>query len=142
MKNAIIFGLGLMVVSSCNKTTNYSHIDKLVDKEWKLVAKTQNGAEISEACELDNTLVFRANSNLEQNFGVSNCEDLEFESKKWKFGENYSLIKFKYEVKNRGSFATGYVNWEVVELTDSTLVLKQETAQSQEVKPIIKYYSL
>ena len=132
--------VGLLLTSvSCNKISNFSKLDTLVDKEWKLTGISQNGIEISEPCDFDNTILLKANSDVTNNFGAINCEEREMDASKWKFADDYSVIKFKLEVKEGRSYGATWGAWEIIELTDTTLVLKEKDSNSAEM-PVIRSY--
>lgn len=142
-KNLFLLPLLFIATLSCNKSKDYDYIDLLVDKEWKLVSKTENGLEVSAPCELDNTIIFRTDSDVEQDFGSITCEDFEYETYKWTFADDYAQIKFKYWFRNDKGRITGQGSdpWEIVELTESTFVIKERFANSEEVKPVFKHYA-
>ncbi len=144
MKKVNIVGMmaiGGLVLSGCNKIEDYSNLNRLTDKEWQLVSIVKNGSEVSPSCKLDNTILFRKDGTAEENFGTDSCDD-DATMNSWKFSKNYSELKFRYTTFNKLSGGTGTISREIIELTDSTLVLKETYPGTDQEMPEITTYKV
>lgn len=136
------FGLGVLSLASCRKIENYSNIDRLVDKTWHLETITKNGEDITPICALDNSISFSKDGEAVHNFGTLTCED-DAAIESWKFTNNYQNIRFKFKFKSKTTRAVGFISREIIELTDTTLVIKEiYPSQDQEMPEITTYISL
>jgi hypothetical protein len=100
----------------------------LVGKQWTTVYYEMDGEDITddrEACEEDNTTTFFADGTFIDDIGNELCEEFETDVQgTWEFKANETIIS----IRPAGESAS---DWNIVELTDSTLKISQYIQQLQ-----------
>lgn len=128
--NVCLFTSALIGVS-CQKTEDFEDLDLLIGKRWELVT-VKTGDKLShEDCHLDDVLFFESTSEFDYITGAILCDESENLRKAttWKLRKNYSEIRLDYEIQFGGKSTMGHEYWELVELTENRLVLKDDGGQ-------------
>lgn len=99
---------------------------------------------MTEDCDKDNVLVFINSSTFNDDQGSLLCDDpgeFNISSDSWKFVHNYKTIRLKYKFKTNKSSGSFYDYWDLLELTESTLRIKDGTAEDNNQIPEIRVYT-
>ncbi|MFD1553122.1 hypothetical protein DNU06_12390 [Putridiphycobacter roseus] len=140
MNKMLLYSTVLLVFSACQKIDNYDQLDLLTDKEWALTSISENGIEIADSCELDNSILFSKDGKVSNQFGAINCNE-EYGFDEWKFAQEYSLIKLKFKIAGKGlNGGVGIERREVLELSENRLLLKENVASQVQGMPKIYTY--
>lgn len=133
----------LMITISCNKTANYSDIDLIVGKNWNLESRKVDEIEISDSCDLDDILYFENSSDFTYNLGTNICsqEILHKTEISWKLIDNFTIIRMKYKFSAGESKGIMVEYWEIIELSDTVLIVKDATAEDNNLVPEIRIYN-
>ncbi|MBK7343636.1 MAG: hypothetical protein IPJ06_11445 [Saprospiraceae bacterium] len=129
---------------NCNKTSDFKDLDLFVGFEWNLISRTMDGVDITEDCDKDNVLVFINSSTFNDDQGSLLCDDpgeFNISSDSWKFIDNYKTIRLKYTFTTDKSSGSLYDYWDLLELTESTLRIKDGTAEDNNQIPEIRTYT-
>lgn len=144
-KSHLILLISTVVLSAnCNKTSDFKDLDLLVGFEWNLISRTMDGVDITEDCDKDNVLVFINSSKFNDDQGSLLCNDpgeYHISSDSWKFIDNYKTIRLKYKFTTNKSSGNFYDYWDLLELTESTLRIKDGTAEDNNQIPEIRAYT-
>ncbi|GJM31840.1 MAG: hypothetical protein DHS20C18_08410 [Saprospiraceae bacterium] len=125
----------------CNKTADFKDLDVLTGKEWQLKSIQQDGIEISESCDLDDVLFFENASTFNYDFGTSVCDEdqgLEKTADTFKIIDDFTTLRMKYKFTGDQGHGELIEYWEIVELNDSTLILKDALALDNNQIPEIR----
>ncbi|MCB9293630.1 MAG: hypothetical protein H6559_11000 [Lewinellaceae bacterium] len=119
---AVLTGAG------CNKTEDFKDLDLLLNKEWQLIEVARDGTPLNDPCNLDDILVFENTEDFDYRVGVLLCDESEAQRKpsSWKMREKFTVIRLDYKVRVGASRATISEYWEIQELTENTLVLRDD----------------
>ena len=117
------------LLSSCNDDDSApSKRPLLAGKQWTTVYYEMDGEDITddrEACEEDNTTIFFTDGTFTDDIGTALCEESETDVQgTWEFKANETIIS----IRPAGESAS---DWNIVELTDSTLKISQYIQQLQ-----------
>lgn len=141
----VLLFLLTLLFSSCQKAENFQDLDLLIDKDWKLVKVTEGTSDITKACDVDDILKFTDTESYEISFGERFCdENIETNttSEDWKFRENFTQLRLKSKQNFDSGSAVLFMYWDIIELTENTLILRDGTAEDNDIVPIVKEYSL
>lgn len=141
----VLFSLLTLLFSSCQKAEDFKDLDLLLNKEWKLIKITQGTDDITKACDVDDVLKFIDTKDYELSFGENFCnEDIETNtsSRGWKFKEDFTQLVLTSKQKSDSGMFSLLLYWDIVELTESTLILKDGSAEDNDMVPIVKEYRL
>ena len=146
-ENSAGIGLSLLLLllfigTSCEKNEDFSDFDLLVDKEWRLVSVTEEGAVVTRACDTDDVLKFDNAEDFSYDFGEVCEEDgtLTFSASTWKMRDNFRVIRLRFTFRDDGVTGDSIDYWEIVELTENTLILKDDTAEDNDMPAAIRRY--
>lgn len=141
-KNYFFYLIGLAFLISCNKTEDFEKLDLLLGKDWNLESRKSDGIEVIDSCDLDDVLYFESSSEFSYNWGTSSCaqEVLEVKPVGWKLEEDFSVIRLKYKFTGNNSRGTMVEYWEIVELSDTALILKDAAAENSNLVPEVRTY--
>jgi hypothetical protein len=141
-KNYFFYLIGFTFFISCNKTEDYDKLDLLRGKEWNLESRKSNGSEITDSCDLDDVLYFVSSTDFGYDWGTLSCaqEVLEVTPQGWKLEDDFTVIRLKYKFKGSNSRGTMVEYWEIVELSDTALILKDATAENNNLVPEVRTY--
>ncbi|MCO6493276.1 MAG: lipocalin family protein [Phaeodactylibacter sp.] len=119
---AILTGTG------CSKTEDFEDLDLLLNKEWQLAEVARDGNPVNDTCHLDDVLVFENTEDFDYRVGSSLCDESEAQRtpSSWKMREKFTVIRLDYKVRFGASRATISEYWEIQELTENTLVLRDD----------------
>ena len=145
-KSFIYFSVlfGLMSFVACNKTKDFDDLDLLTKKKWSLVSIKQEAIEISDNCNLDDILFFENTKTFNYDFGLLNCtieDGFEKKPTSWKLINDFTEIRMKFKFKGERTQGTIIEYWEILELNDTLLILKDATAENNSLIPEIKTYN-
>jgi hypothetical protein len=141
-KNYIFCLIGFTFFISCNKTEDFEKIDLLLGKDWNLESRKLDGIEVIESCDLDDVLYFESSSDFSYNWGTLSCaqEVLEVKPVGWKLEDDLTIIRLKYKFTGNNSRGTMVEYWEIVELSDTALIVKDATAENNNLVPEVRTY--
>jgi len=127
------FLLFILILFSCNKTMDFEDIDLLIGKDWRLTNIEKEGNVISEPCDLDDVLTFNDHAEFTYQRGELECyaNEEDKESVKWKLIDDFKVIRMKFKIDEGTSQARLVENWEILELNDTLLVLRESTESEQ-----------
>lgn len=118
-----------LVLFSCTKNEKFDDYSKLTAHSWKLftVLNTENDSIIND-CQIDDKLRFSEKEFQYSDLGLK-CGDEDSHKDKWKFIEDGKAIQME-SFYNFGDaeFASFVFRFDIIELTDSTLVLKDQVS--------------
>ena len=141
--NKLIFALVIVFITSCNKNDDFDKLDTLLYHEWKLVSVKKDGIEISRTCDLDNILKFENSSDFRYSTGTNICDDeegLELNGVKWRLKDNLSTLKLYFNFKDDGVSGEKIEYWELIELSDTLMILKDALAEDNNQTPEFREY--
>lgn len=138
----LFFLTAFFTICSCNKTEDYENLNLLIEKNWNLESRKMNGVEVSDSCDLDDILKFDKDFDFSYNVGSSICnqEVLEKNPLSWKLTDNYTIIRMKYKFSGDGSRGSMIEYWEIIELSDTALIVQDATAEGNNLIPEIRTY--
>jgi|GEM_PF-2208033 len=136
-----IFAL-LMLSSGCSKTTDYTNYDLLVGKDWQLTSIDSAGLRLGDNCDFDDVLRFRDASSFTYDNGPCDRTVGTKEARSWKMTDDFTVLRLKYHFEfgdRRGSRVSGAFieQWEVISITDTSLVLSDAMAEENDQMPRI-----
>jgi hypothetical protein len=139
----LLFFTGMVtLLVSCNKTEDFDDLDLLTGKDWRLTSRMMDGVEISDSCDLDDVLRFSDAESFSHNWGAVACnpitEDRSADS--WKLQDDFSVIRMKYKFSGDEGVGSMMEYWEIIELSDTALVLKDATAEDNDQVPEFRTY--
>lgn len=145
--NSLFLSMSLLVLlfSSCQKAENFEDLDLLLNKDWKLTKITQGTSDITKACDIDDVLKFTDTKDYEYSFGENFCDETietNTTSQGWEFKKDFTQIVLSSRQKTTTGVFTLYPRWDIVELTESTLILRDSGAEENDIIPIVQEYSL
>ncbi len=144
-RSSFLFFIAIPCLFACNNTEDFEQLDTLLGKEWRLVALTRNGIDVTEACDLDDVLRFETISDFQYDIGALECleeENIETETKKWSMRDDHSVIRLVFKFKMDGRAARGdFVEyWEIVHLTENILIMQDALAEGNNQIPVVREY--
>ena len=131
-----------MLTFSCNKNKEFDNYNLLVDHEWQLQSVTNDGVDITKDCELDNVLIFENKTKFDNKLGTDICDsnDKYLTPDCWILQDNFTTLKLNYKMKMSGRKQNFVRYWEIVELTESTLILQTIPSEfNNEYDKIVEY---
>jgi hypothetical protein len=140
---AFAFLTMLFALVACNKTKDFQNLELLVGKDWNLESRKINGVEVSDSCDWDDVLRFTSASKFTFDWGAIACDDdgLVESADTWKLIDNFSEIRMKFKFEGDGwKFGTYIEYWEIIELSDTMLVIKDANAESNDMEPEFRTY--
>lgn len=145
LKIHLLFPLLILIFSACQKAEDFEDLDLLLNKDWKLIKVTQGTADITKACDIDDVLTFIDTKDYEYNFGENFCDaafEMNSESRDWEFKKDFTQLILSSKQKTNSSLAILYLRWDIVELTENTLILSDARAENNDMVPIVQVYGL
>lgn len=142
-KPYLFFSIGLLLLGACSKSEPFEDLELLLDKTWTLTSITREGQEISESCNLDDTLFFEDTKSFSHSRGELLCageEDYGKIAKGWEFWNDNTAMRLKFKLENVGVASTILEYWEIVNLTPDTLLLKDALAEENNQIPEFRLY--
>jgi hypothetical protein len=132
--NSTAFLLGLLIsLAACNRNRDFEGYETLIAADWRLNSITENSIEIIDSCELDDVLRFVDDRNflyLDGNFSCPLGNGVEsITARDWKITKNEKLIELNFRYQMNSGFAISTFRWEILELNDSTLVMREWWAE-------------
>ncbi len=134
----------LFSTTSCKKNEDFPGFDLLVDKEWKLTGVIEDGRDVTEPCDVDDVLIFENDKDFSYEFGEI-CDDagtIVGTAKTWDMRENYRVVRLKFGFRGEGTVGNGWEYWEITELTETQLILTEDTAEKNNLPVVIRRYEL
>lgn len=125
----------------CNKTADFEDLDILTEKSWQLISRTQDGTNIAEVCDLDDTLIFLDAKDFEYDTGALDCDENELfiVADSWKIEDDFTVLRLKYNFSGNG-FGSLVEYWKIVELSETTLIIEDASAEDNNQIPEIRTY--
>jgi hypothetical protein len=129
--------------SGCAKTLELEELELLTGKDWRLVQVTFDGDDGTEDCHLDDVLSFQDATRFSYDWGELSCfepSDIRLEADSWKVFDRRPTIQLKYKLRSRTGFGSTMEYWEIVELTESVLVLKDDASDNKNRPTEVRRY--
>lgn len=132
--------LGLLV--SCNKTDEFSDLDRLTGKDWHLQSRMQGGLNTTTPCDLDNVLRFTDASNFIFDAGIDSCggNTTRKTAIAWRLTDGFTILRMKYKFSQDQIRGSMIEYWEINQLNDTALVVIDKTAENSRLVPEILTY--
>ena len=141
----LYFAVLVLTFSACQKAEDFEDLDLLLNKNWKLIKITQGSADITKACDIDDVLTFTDTKNYTFSFGENFCDETTEQntsSKGWEFKNNFTQLILSSKLKTDSGVFNLYPRWDIVELTENTLILRDAGAEDNDIVPIVQEYRL
>ena len=129
-------------MASCNKTDEFEDLDLLLNRDWRLHTRMLDGVDITDSCDIDDVMRITSTDEFTHSLGALRCEGA-FGNQRptgWKFIENNTVMRMRYSFRENRSAGTMILYWEIVSLSDTALVLKDATAENNDLVPEFRYY--
>ena len=142
MKKIIFAVLVLGAFGGCVQNEDFDAFELLTDGEWILVSVLENGNETIRNCQIDNVLEFVDADDFSFSFGGDLCEDWEDDKEgTWKLKDEGTSLNFSYwqDLEPTGK-AQIKEYWEIVSVTNDTLMLQDQLARDNEMNVIVETY--
>jgi len=139
----ILLLLVSLFLTSCTKNENFEDLDLLLLKKWHLKSITVGGVDSTGTCDSDDFLIFDDASNFSYNYGSLDCYDETFiamKSTTWQFREKFTQIRFRYTYSFETGFGTSLRYWDIVQLNDDILILRENIFDEDENLLKVKTY--
>lgn len=132
-----------LLLISCTKNEKFEDLDLLLLKKWHLKSITVGGVDSTGMCDSDDFLIFDDASNYSYNYGNLNCYDDTFivlKSTTWQFREQFTQIRFRYTYSLGTGFGTVLRYWDIVQLNEDILILRENIFDRDENLLMVKTY--
>lgn len=128
-------------LTGCNKTEDFEDLELLTKKNWHLTSRTQGGIDITNDCDLDDILFFEDATKFKYDYGVLSCNDYDVNkvADTWKIVDDFTVLRMKYKLSVE---VTGSMSeyWNIIELSETSLILENASAEDNDKIPEIRTY--
>jgi hypothetical protein len=129
--------------SGCTKTIEFEDLHLLTGKEWRLTLVTHDGDDATQDCDRDDVLFFTDASKFRYDWGALSCFEpspIRLDADTWKLVDQRPTIRFKFKIKASNSHGSTMEYWEIVELSETVLILKDDASDNQNRPTIVRRY--
>lgn len=131
--HCIFLIVSLVAIFSCRKTNDLEDVKLLIGKNWALTTVMVDGSLTNPDCLLDDILIFQDIASFDYFSGAILCNESENlrTPSNWLFRKLHSDIRFSYKVQINNRSTTIHEYWEIIELTEKRLVLKDDGGKEE-----------
>lgn len=143
IKHGIVYlsAIILTFLSGCNKTDEFEDLNLLTEKNWQLTSIVQGGIDITDDCDLDDLLIFEDATQFNYDYGILYCidNDIAKAGDTYKIIEDFTVLRMKYKINGEVT-ATLIEYWKITELSETSLIIEDASAEGNDQIPEIRIY--